>query len=71
MPSYGPWTWSQPHGRHYSYLLADDGLTVIETLWAGPATGSVDTRSTAATHTYTPIARSVPKRRYTADGNVA
>ncbi|KAH7409824.1 hypothetical protein DE146DRAFT_643101 [Phaeosphaeria sp. MPI-PUGE-AT-0046c] len=37
MPSYTPWTWSPPHERHYSYLLADDGRTILETRWEGPS----------------------------------
>ncbi|KAF2823148.1 hypothetical protein CC86DRAFT_76617 [Ophiobolus disseminans] len=36
MPTYSPWTWSQPHGRHYSYLLKEDG-TIQETIWSGPS----------------------------------
>jgi hypothetical protein len=42
MPIYGPWTWSQPHNRHYSYLLADDGVTVLDTIWAGPTGPAID-----------------------------
>ncbi|KAH6865203.1 hypothetical protein BKA58DRAFT_240862 [Alternaria rosae] len=49
MPRYGPWTWSQPHNRHYTYLLADDGVTVLDTLWAGPTTSSVAVTSRAST----------------------
>ena len=40
MPSYTPWTWSAPHRRHYSYLLADDGTTILDTLWSGHPLGS-------------------------------
>lgn len=44
MPKYTPWTWSAPHGRHYSYLIADDGTTVLDTLWAGhPAASTAST----------------------------
>jgi len=39
MPRYTPWTWSPPHNRHYSYLLADDGR-VLDTIWAGPTASS-------------------------------
>ncbi|KAH7081325.1 hypothetical protein BKA63DRAFT_503599 [Paraphoma chrysanthemicola] len=40
MPSYTPWTWSASHGRHYSYLLADDHRTVLDTIWSGPSPSS-------------------------------
>jgi hypothetical protein len=36
MPKYTAWTWSAAHGRHYCYFLADDGCTILETLWSGP-----------------------------------
>lgn len=36
MPIYTPWTWSQAHGRHYAYILADDAHTVLDTLWSRP-----------------------------------
>lgn len=36
MPSYTQWMWSHSHGRHYSYLLADDGRTIMDTIWSGP-----------------------------------
>ncbi len=36
MPSYTHWTWSEPNQRHFCHLLADDGLTILDTLWAGP-----------------------------------
>ncbi|CAO2654008.1 Nn.00g107410.m01.CDS01 [Neocucurbitaria sp. VM-36] len=52
MPRYTPWTWSQPHGRHYSYLLADDGVTILETVWSGPPAnpGVADTLAAASAH---------------------
>jgi hypothetical protein len=62
MPSYGPWTWSAPHNRHYSYLLADDGVTVLETLWSGPATGSATPQTPAAVQSYEDRARSVQQQ---------
>lgn len=56
MSRWTPWTWSQPHGRHYSYLLAADG-TVLDTLWSGhPATtaGSTSTEPVNAATNSTP-----------------
>jgi len=36
MPTYTPWTWSTPHGRHYCYRIEDDGTYARDPLWAGP-----------------------------------
>jgi hypothetical protein len=69
MPSYGPWTWSAPHNRHYSYLLADDGVTVLETLWSGPVTGSPTPRTLTAAQSYEDRARSV--QQYTLQTKVS
>lgn len=52
MPKYTPWTWSAPHGRHYSYLVADDGTTILDTIWAGhPAASSASTAETTSDST--------------------
>ncbi|OAL51765.1 hypothetical protein IQ07DRAFT_390627 [Pyrenochaeta sp. DS3sAY3a] len=61
MPKYTPWTWSAPHGRHYSYLIADDGTTVLDTLWAGPSAASAAS-TTETTSDSTP--RSQTSARY-------
>jgi serine/threonine protein kinase len=34
-PTYGPWTWSEAHRRHYTYLMAADGR-ILDTFWEGP-----------------------------------
>ncbi|KAF1848720.1 uncharacterized protein K460DRAFT_80172 [Cucurbitaria berberidis CBS 394.84] len=54
-PNYTPWTWSPPHGRHYSYQITDDGA-IINTFWSGPvapaapvAPSSIDATVTAPT----------------------
>ncbi|KAH6840389.1 hypothetical protein B0T12DRAFT_494114 [Alternaria alternata] len=57
MPSYGPWTWSAPHNRHYSYYLADDGVTVLDTLWSGPVTGPATPQPPATAQSYENTAR--------------
>jgi hypothetical protein len=45
MTSYTPWTWSESHQRHYSYLLAADGSTILDTLWSGPQPGGLSNNS--------------------------
>ncbi|KAH8634479.1 hypothetical protein IG631_09879 [Alternaria alternata] len=69
MPSYGPWTWSAPHNRHYSYYFADDGVTVLDTIWAGPATGSATPQTPVAAQSYEDRARSV--QQYTLQTKVS
>jgi serine/threonine protein kinase len=34
-PVYEPWTWSEAHRRHHSYLMASNGR-IIEIFWSGP-----------------------------------
>jgi hypothetical protein len=55
---YGPWTWSAPHHSHYSHLLADDGFTVLDTVWSGPATGFATSQIPAAGQSYDDRVRS-------------
>jgi hypothetical protein len=43
MPRYTQWVWSEAHRRHYSYLLADDGRTILDTILSGPASPAVET----------------------------
>lgn len=38
---YTPWTWSEAHQRHYSYLMSADH-SIIDTIWSGPP-GAADT----------------------------
>lgn len=37
--NYTQWQWSEPHGRHYCYLLDHDG-SILQTFWSGPQDGN-------------------------------
>lgn len=51
--------------------MADDGVTTLDILWAGPAEAAVPPAPTATTYDNRPSARLVQCRAYTIDLSIA